>query len=148
MLGNLQHSPADIVRRLIVRAALGSAPELGGTWPVYASGEPHAPDHVITVYDTEGKENGRTMPDGEAQRHVGVQFRIRCTTHPLGYRKASDIRTYISEISYQESITLGDVAYLVRCFSSIGQVLSLGKDVPNSSRVLFTLNAMVVIEQR
>jgi hypothetical protein len=145
MANTLTHSPADIIRWLLVSLGLGSDPDEGAPWPVYAAGEPNAPDNVITVYDTAGTDDGRSMIDGEVMGHNGVQIRVRSTTHPVGYAKADAVWTALCEEVYDNTVTIDGVSYLVHSVNKIGDVLALGKEVPASKRSLFTINAVVSV---
>ena len=143
----LVHSPADVVRQHLIDAGLGTAPSASGSWPVFAIGEPSEPDNCLTVYDTAGSSAGRTMPDGEIQGMYGIQVRIRSATHALGWAKANAIGAHLSEVAYQEVVHYGASNYLIHCFSRIGDVIPLGKNVPDTRRFLFTLNCMVNLRQ-
>lgn len=136
------HSPADVVRWLLVLMGLGSAPG-GGDWPVFAAGEPDLPDNCITVYDTQGTDDGRSQIDGELFSHEGIQVRVRARTHPEGWVKAHAIREALAKQAYDETVVTGGEAYLVHSINRIGNVIALGKEVPSTKRSLFTINATV-----
>jgi hypothetical protein len=142
----LTHSPADILAQVLVDIGQGSSPSNNPlqAWPVYTTGEPNAPDNCITVKDTVGQDDGRTMPDGEPMFHPGFQIRLRATDEATGYAKANAIRTALSQI-LNRTVTIGSNNYFVNCVVRIGQVLPLGKDTPHTKRSLFTLNAMLVV---
>lgn len=137
----MDHSPADIIRQLFINKGLGTAPQDGDDWPVYASLEPHTPDNVITVYDTVGTDQGRVMIDGKVLGLWGFQIRVRAVDFQTGWAKIEAIRTSISEI-YQEMVTLDAITYLVHAIVRIGNNLHIGLD---ANRRLFTLNAQSVI---
>lgn len=140
MTNDLQHSPAQIVSRLLV--ALGVATESGGAWPVNYSSEPDRPDAVVTVYDTQGTNEGDTA-DGEAQGHYGLQVRVRATTSALAWARTNLISRAL-QAQYYSSVVLDDQTYLVQCFSRFGSGIPLGR-VGGSSRVAFTLNLLVMV---
>lgn len=146
MSRTLQHSPADIVAQHLVDAGLGTDPLANKDWSIFATSEPNLPDNVITVRDTAGMSDGRTM-DGQLQDHFGIQIRVRAQTHNLGHRKLNSIRVYISEQVLQRNVTLDGIKYLIACYSHIGQIIYLGKNVPNSKHSLFTLNCTVPVDQ-
>lgn len=144
----MTHSPADIVRKLLVDAGQGVASDNTSTdWQCFASGEPSNPDNCITVYDTEGTSDGRHMVNGQLQYHYGIQLRIRGIDHKTGYDKAQTLRTWISEACYLATVSIDSSRYLVHAITHIGQVIALGKDVPRSKRNLFTINATVPLRQ-
>lgn len=140
------YSPADIVRRLLISLGAGVSPSNGALWPVYATSEPGTPDNVVTVYDTAGLDDGRAMVDGELFRHLGFQVRVRSIDHRSGWDKASEIQNLLARSTYDEVVAMpDDTRYLIHCVSRIGDVIALGKEVPNSKRSLFTVNATVTL---
>lgn len=140
MTNDLQHSPAQIVSRLLV--TLGVATELGGLWPVYYSAEPDRPDATVTVYDTQGTNEGDTQ-EGEAQGHYGLQVRVRATTSAIAWTRTNLINRAL-QAQYNTTVTLDTQTYLVQCFARFGSGVPLGR-VGGSSRVAFTLNLLVMI---
>ena len=153
MSGTLVHSPADVIRTLLIDLGLGTAPSDEGTWPIYVGQEPDSPDSVITVYDTAGLLQGRTMPDGEMQEKHGFQVRVRDANHYQGYEKAREIAVALDESVSLDGVSVGDdagtgkQAYIVYAVSRRGGVLSLGKDVQRTKLNLFTINAVVALRQ-
>ena len=155
MANSLRHSPAEIVRQLLINLGLGVAGSYdssnrysGAAWPVTTNSEVDQPDNAITVYDTAGQGDGRSMIDGETFSHYGFQVRIRAQTHRLGWLKADSIETGLSKSVYQNVVTVDGVSYLVHCVARIGDVLSLGKEAPQSIRRVFTLNALLSVKER
>lgn len=144
MPGLLLHSPADVVRQLLVDLGLGIDYADDRTdWALFASGEPDLPDNCITVYDTTGLDEGREMVSGERQEHHGLQIRVRSKTQAVGFAKARDISVALDEDVYQETVAVDGDSYLVWAVRRTGDPLFLGKDAPNSKRNLFTINATV-----
>lgn len=143
MPGTLLHSPADIVRRVLIAASLGTDPP-NTSWPIYAGSEPDSPDSVITIYDTTGVDSGRTAPDRERQEHHGIQVRIRAPNHRDGYVKSRAIAVGLDTI-YQSSVTIDGTTYLVHSITRTSDVIPLGKEAPSSKRRLFTINALVMV---
>ena len=149
MPGTLTHSPADVMRWLLIDMGHGTDPatEPLGLWPAYAGGEPATPDEVITVYDTAGVIDGFTMTDGEAQERHGIQIRVRSATHRRGYNKSRAIAVALDQDVYQETVTIDGTAYLVWTATRTTDVLAIGKESPTSKRSIFTLNALVSMRQ-
>jgi hypothetical protein len=137
----LLHSPAEVVRQLLVD--LGCCSEPGGDWPAFAAGEPDKPDAAVTVFDTEGVERGTVMVDGELAEFHGVQVRVRAGTHAEGWPKAREIALALDG-AYMEEVTLGDATYRVQCVRRAGPILALGKE-RGTRRTLFTINALVTL---
>lgn len=147
MSGSLTHSPADIIRKLLIDEGQGTTPSDGSAWPVYFSQEPDKPDSVITVYDTVGIKNGRHQIDGEVQEHHGFLVRIRAATARAGFTKARAIAVALDESVRRDSVTVESSNYKVYSVTRISGPLSLGKDVPTSNNDLFTINAVAAIRQ-
>lgn len=146
MPGTLSHSPADVLRKLLVSLSLGSYPaNPSGSWPIYASGEPDEPDSAITVYDTTGVTNGRTAPDMEMHEYHGVQIRIRAAAHTAGYAKSRATAIALDGIQ-DRTVSIGSTTYIVQVVNRTGDVLSLGKE--DGKRSVFTVNALVMVRQR
>jgi hypothetical protein len=135
-LALLAHSPADVVRQLLIDLALGTA---AGTWPVYADGEPDSPDACITVYTTAGRDQGRVMV-GNLLATYGIQVRVRAARYAEGWVKADSIRETLARSVYQETPRVDGTLYVVHAIVRIGQVLAIGRDVPKTGRELFTVN--------
>lgn len=131
----------------MIALGLGTDPASNGPWPVYAAGEPDKPDSAITVYDTVGRQEGRTHVDGEAQEHHGVQVRVRSAAHTAGYAKARAVAVALDEDVLMNSVHIGAASYRVWAVARTGDVLSLGKESPDSKRSLFTINALVSLRQ-
>lgn len=142
----LPHSPADVLRQLLVDLGLGSEPAALSLWPVYATSEPSSPDNCLTTYDTTGLTDARLMVTGEAPVHHGFQVRVRSADHQSGWAKANAVRTALAESVYQHTVHVGASAYLVHAVARIGDVLTLGSESPTSKRRLFTLNAVVTLQ--
>lgn len=138
----LVDSPAEIIRQLLIDLGLATA---ASTWPVFATGEPASPDNCITVTDTVGTSDGRSMIDGELYTHFGFQVRVRSTDHDTGWLKAAVIRTHLARSVYQRTVAMDIQRYFIQAITNIGQVLPLGKEVAVSKRSLFTVNATVPI---
>ena len=147
MSGPLTHSPADVIQQLLIDLELGTAVADEGAWPVYASRLPDTPDPAIAAIDTVGKKQGRTMIDGEVQENPGVQILIRAASSTTGWTKARAIAVALDEEVNLDYVTIDGSVYLVYNVSRTSGPMALGKDVPNSKRNLFSVNATVTLRQ-
>lgn len=145
--GTLTHSPADVTRWLLCALGLATDPDDGSTWPGYATGEPSSPDNCITVYDTAGGDDGRSMVTGEVFGNNGIQVRIRSSTHTVGWQKADAIWTTLAEGVYDQTVTVGSTSYLIHCYTRIGDIIAIGKESPTSKRSIFTINCQITFRQ-
>lgn len=148
----LQHSIADIMRYALVSVGVGTfpvtAPQIpkSSDWGIYAEGEPSSPDNVVTLYETQGIDDGRDMITGEKFGAYGFQVRIRAVDHKTGILKANQIKTTMELKAggiYDLGVTIDGINYTVHAVSKIGQILSIGKEVPKTKRSLFTINAVM-----
>ena len=150
---SIQHSPADILRWLLVNAGQladptvvsGTPPLPTGNWPGYVAVEPNLPDNCVTLFDTDGTPDGRAMPTGLVYYHYGCQLRVRSTTQNAGYVEAKALQQYISESILMNTVVIAGNSYLVHCCSGIGEPVRIGQDRPNSGRFLHTLNLMIAL---
>lgn len=147
MPGPLTHSPADVIRHLLVNLGGGVLPSAGGSWPIYVDSEPDTPDSVITLYDTAGIIQGRTHIDGEIQEKHGILVRVRAASHTTGYTKARAIAVLMDETAKRDIVTIGGTNYFVNAITRTTDVIRLGKNKPTSNRNLFTINAIVSLRQ-
>lgn len=142
----MNHTPADVIRYLLISLDLGSLPTDLEDWPIFYGDEPNTPDNCITLYDTPGTDQGRSMIDGALFGFYGFQVRVRAATKSAGYLKALGIQTVMAQSVIRETVTIEGTGYFVHSISNIGDVLDLGKP-PQSSRVLFTINAVTSVRQ-
>lgn len=141
----LTHSPADIVRRLLISLGQGTTPSANSAWPVFATGAPNSPDNVITVYDTAGESQGRSMINGELYTLYGTMVWLRAADAVTGFMKADAVRKAMA-LTYQKNVTIDGKTYQIHCLSRIGTVIPLGNETPTSKRSLFTINALATID--
>lgn len=139
----MTHSPADVVRHVLIGLGLGTA---SGAWPVFVDSEPNAPDNCVTVYDTQGLDQGRDMNSGEMLGPVGFQVRIRAADHQTGWAKADAIAEMMAKSVYQRQVAISGRVYVVHAISRVGNVIRLGKE-QNGNRSLFTVNAVTNVRQ-
>jgi hypothetical protein len=147
MSGSLNHSPAEIVRRVLIDLSLGTDPSDGGTYPIFVSLEPNKPDNVITLYNTVGIIDARSMVTGEMFEHFGIQVRVRDSKFKDGEDKSRDISVALDETINYNTVTIGSTSYTLYTASRKGSILSLGREVPKSNRHIFVTNATVALEQ-
>ncbi len=148
MSGALDHSPANIVRHLLIQLSLGIEPVAGSTtsWQVFCTGEPSNPDEVITIYGTAAKSFGRLHINGETIEKHGIQVRVRSSSPTVGGDKARAIARALDVSVLRTYVTVDDAQYLVHSITRTSDVLELGKD-PDSHRYLFTINAVATLRQ-
>lgn len=141
-------SPAEVLRRVLIGLGVAADPP-ALPWPLYRGLEPADPDDCLTVYDTQGTQDGRSMFDGEAYEHPGFQLRVRARRHGAGHAKASELRHALAERIHMVAVGVSGsgVTYLLHSVNRIGVVMSLGQDVPTSKRYLFTINGVLAIRR-
>ena len=146
MSSSLDHSPADVVRWLLIDLSLGTDPGDEGSWPIHASSEPDSPDNLIAVYDTAGVTGGRIQRTGETIEHRGIMVQVRGTGQPTAWAKAEAIKTALDESVDKSLVTVGSSDYIVYAITRHSGPVSLGRE-PSTNRFLFTINAVVALRQ-
>ena len=152
MSGALIHSPADIIRNLLIDLSQGTAPADSDAWPIYVAQEPDSPDSVITIYNTLGTRQGRFM-FGEVQEKPGFQVRVRDPEHYSGFEKVQAITIALDNMASNTVVEVGDDAgtgnqsYTVYAITGRLGVIALGRDTPRTKMHLFTINAVVTVRQ-
>ena len=166
-MGLLYANQADVIRWLLVQLGKSSITLPSGLvipvglvtdptlsplqpWPCYADDEPDSPDCVVTVYDTQGRDDGRSMIDGERDEHLGFQIRIRASTKRIGVTKAQQIKSAIDQAVQAASVTPpGSPAhsYMIPAISRTSQVIYIGKETPATKRIVLTINAICPIAE-
>ena len=146
MAGRLHHSPAEVIKNLLIDKGMGTDPSMQQAWPVFAAGSPDKPDSAMVCYDSEPYLDGRTMVDGETQLCHGFMVQFRSAGFAGGYDKANAVADFFDRTVYLNSVNIGSAKYLVQSVSRKGDVRHLGKE-PGTNRSLFTLNATVTVRQ-
>lgn len=150
MPGTLTHSPADVLRYLLITHGLGSLPTgvSNADWSVFVDNEPDRPDNCLTIYNTVSKLNGRTHTDGEVQEIHGIQVRIRSQVSNEGYTRARQIAVELDTNVYLDNVTIDTVRYCVKSFSRSSDIYAFGKDSPTpTKRSIHTFNGYLVVRQ-
>ena len=147
MAQTLTHSPAQIIRKLLLDQGLAAS---SGDWQCFYGKEPNSPDNVISVFGTAGKGFGYAMVNGESMGHDGFQVRVRGKDYKTAFRRADAIATELTETVYQQIVTIVEDSvtyqYLIAAIGSIGDVLDNGADDTPASRHVFTINCTASIE--
>ena len=153
MSGILTHSPAAVIRQLLVDLGEGTLPSADGSWPVYSYRSPDGVDSLITVTNTTPRRQGRYMPTGEVVQFYALQIAVRTTDPETGWTKVNAIATTLTESVERRTVTVSDVvgtgsqAYTVYACHIVSGPIDAGKDVPAGKRNLFALNITASISQ-
>lgn len=144
MPGPILDPVSKIIAAVLVATGGGADASLTplGTWPVYYSEEPTDPDSLIAVADTAPVSGDRTF-DGEVHERQGVMIRVRCSDPDLGYAKADALKTLIDALAPNAAYLVGTNRYLIRTVTRTTGVTSVGRTVPLSDRLAWTINALV-----
>lgn len=160
MPGVLYHTPARIVKQLLIDLGLGADPDATleadrTPWPVYRGREPDRPDDLIKVSDSTGPVAGDTMVDSECQERGGFQVTVRSADPETGYRKAQEVAVALDRVRCATvSLPLpagvgtnvgtgtGDdySLYFLSAIKRTTNVISIPTEVPQSKRTLYTVN--------
>ncbi len=146
--GELIHSPADIIRHLLVELNFAVLPSdwVGSKtdWLGSCNETPDNPDRVITTFDSAGDSFGYTQVDGNQSNSYGVQIQIRSDTFPIGWRQANSINSTLMKEVYDYNITIEENSYRIHSITA-GDILPVGNESPQSRRLLFTINLTTFI---
>lgn len=146
MAGLLDHSPADVLRYLLIDEGYGVLLKTG-EWPIFSQYEPTKPDNCVTTYDTTGFRQGRLMPTGQTQHHYGLLVRVRSNDSPIGHKKINEI-TIGMEAVYQQPVSIDGTAaqYTVHSVNHASGPVYIGRE-EGTDRMLFTVNFLACIHQ-
>lgn len=139
-------SPADVLRQLLIGAALGT---MGGKstgardWPIFVGHRPDTPNALICVYDTPGTKEGRIQKTGETIHTPGWQIWVRAADYPTGWAKVDAISKFLDMVLRQR-VVLSDCDYMVQAVTKTNNPFSLGGDTEGKvRRSEFTLNGTI-----
>lgn len=113
MSGVLQHSPADIIRYMMIDLLLGIYPtSTNAPWGISVDNTPENPDNAIVVYDTMPKYNGRSHHSGLAYEHYGMSIKIRAGVLIQGFQKCNQIVVALDSQVKRRIVTIPQITYL------------------------------------
>jgi hypothetical protein len=138
----IKHSAAHVLAKVLVQIGAATDPADSEAWSVFVAAEPNAPDNAITVYDTQGTDQGRRMIDGSLSGMSGVQVRVRSANHSTGWLKAQKLQDMMALEVLNQTVTIDQTNYRLNSVDKIGDVLAIGKG-PTGSTHKFTINALV-----
>jgi hypothetical protein len=149
MPGAVLHPVSKIIQKFLVAQGVGvdgGASPLG-TWPVFYDEEPTDPDAVITVVNSSPVRDEATMIDGEVYERQGVMIRLRHSDGDAGYAKTDAVKQLLDSYGCQSSpptvLVVDSTRYLIRRVMRTTGVTNLGRTVPTSDRLAWTINALV-----
>lgn len=146
MSDTLLHNPSRILVQLLLDAGQVASFDALTGWPAWWEGVSDSPDDAVSVYDTAGISDGDDMHGGINEHH-GLQIRVRCSRPADGYSKIAAIRDYTKSVT-QQLVNVDDTQYTVQALVKFGPILSLGQEVPGSTRSLFTVNGLMSVTRR
>jgi hypothetical protein len=130
----LAHSPADIIRSMLVELGLDAG------WLISDTSMPPTPDKAIVVTDTAPQMDAATMQGYQAE-HYGLQLTVRAKTHGEGWVKANAVAAAMDVIS-RRAVHVEDSDYYVQAITRVSGPLMTGAE-QGSQRRLFTINVLV-----
>jgi hypothetical protein len=145
-MGQLNHSPSDILRRVLVALSDGTLPSAKAAWPIHSNGMVNKPDSQISVNDTQGRTQGRTMTDGEVITFPGVQIMIRAAKPHTAFTKAGNIVQTLDEDINRTSVTIDSNEYQIQAVTRTSDPIFLGEE-DGSNRHLYAINAIMSVRE-
>lgn len=146
MSGRLTKSPAKVMQQLLIDLDLAASKASGDPYPCFYSNQPDTPDNCFTVYNTEGRVQGRDQISGEPLEVHGIQVRLRDTDVETGDNKINLVAQTLSAVARQDVIIDSEI-FLVHALTQSGNPIYIGLDAPNSKRVVWTLNLLMTVTQ-
>lgn len=155
MSSSLRHSPADVIRWLLIAKGEGSDPASwidptdaapGNDWPCFTGSEPDAPDDVLTVSDMTPRSTDRKMkgPRGGLVRHHGLQVRIRGGSQNVATQKMETVMRTLAENVFDETVVIEGAKYLVHAVYGLSPTYQ-GREVPATKRWLIMIACSTTI---
>jgi hypothetical protein len=157
LTGRIRDPISKILGEVLKDNSIGVTPTTGisggtggnlGDWPIYIANAPNAPDNILTVFDTEGVKQGRIMLGGMTVKHPGFQVQIRCNDYLIGWDKANAVMVSLSEKVENKTVVIIGNTYIIYAISITSGPISLGKNVTESKRYIFTVNGTVSLLKR
>ena len=141
------HTPADVaLQALIDLGVVGSDPDDETGWPGFVDIMPDWPDQVVLLRDTQGRQHGTSMIDGDVARTYGAQVTVRSQLSENGAVKAFSLQDTMSRGVYGMNVTLGGSTYKLHCFTEVGDVIPVGLE-DGSNRFVHTINVMIAVRR-
>lgn len=145
MSGTLNHSPAEVIRQLLIDQGEATHPDSDSTWPAFYSSLPDNPDNAIGVNDTTGVNSGKVHISGEMQIHYGVQIVVRGINPNISWRKANALFNALSAIK-RVTVTVGTYGYTVMAITPREPIGYGGRDSV-SVRRNHSVNCLVALRE-
>lgn len=144
----LDHSPAKIIKQLLIGLSLGTEPISDDEWPIYKNNVPDGDDvedNAIGVIDTAGLISERIQFNGRHVEKHGIQILVRAESESIGSAKSSAIARALDEV-YRLTVTIGLDVYVVHDINRTSDVIRLGPETETDRR-RFSINCLSQIKQ-
>ena len=115
---------------LIENLSIGTLPSDEDDNPVFISHEPNNPNTCITVYDTTGITEIRSMR-GDVVTHHGVQVRVRNKSYLTAWQLINEINVAFAGVKNETVSLSGDNITIVNCITSTSAIIQLGPTQQN-----------------
>ena len=140
----LLHSPADIVRYLLIDAGYGTLPVDSGDWPILIGIHTDTPDRQIALFEEVGTDDGRNMITGTPHEHPGVQVSVRGHDYQESYAKIQAVAVYLDSVSFA-TVTIASTSYTVQAFTRQNNCVYLGQEKPETRRNMWVFSTTMTV---
>lgn len=156
MIGNtLAHSPAEVLRQLIIDLNQGSWPNLDSDWPVYTRQKPNEPDNLILTTTLGSVPHGRNFVTGESRLHFGAEVLVRSIRtnstgtggYTSGYEKIGLVCLALNTQVFNRIVYVSSYTYTVHAMVQTGDISDQGADNADNERYLFSVSYTMAITQ-
>lgn len=127
----------------LLSAFLAARVKQKAAWSVQVGMEPTSPDDTITLFDTAGYMDGRSLH--RTYIHHGVQIRVRSREYPDGWKKLAEIQSLLDTICNTE-IRVEEVNFVLNSFVLSSPATFVGNQEKNK-RCVFTLNGLLTARE-
>lgn len=135
----MDNSPAEVLAVLLDNYF---KVEDEGTLLYFVNIQPDSPEENITIYDTDGKLQGKSVSGGVTVEKYGCQLRIRGKDHNATRKQLNRISSWIDEV-FNLTVTLDEQDYTVQNIMKSSSILPLG--FTKDKLYEFTLNVTLTI---
>lgn len=140
----MNYSAGDILRKYLVDRNILLLPPTSSDWAGYCNAMPEDGDKAVTIFDTQGRMDGREQRSGETISHSGVQFRVRAMNSVDSYDKIQELVEAVDVIHNADVVMFDSTAYVINAVTRTSDPTHLGEE-PERRRTIWVFNAILTI---
>jgi len=141
-MSDIEHSGADVLLTHLINVGVATLPSLVQPWPGTVGIMPTSPDEALTVYDTNGRMDGRYLGSGKTIDHPAFQIRFRSRTARSANKRILKVQGKLDLVK-RSLVTIEGKQYRIQAVRRSTTIFSLGPEEGNPQRYLFTINGFI-----